>query len=71
MLSKLNKNCIPQAGGKGANLGELINAGLPVPPGFIVTAGAYNAHLESSGLKDIIAEGLKILGKTILQQYRL
>ena len=28
-------------GGKGANLGELTTAGLPVPPGFVVTAAAY------------------------------
>jgi hypothetical protein len=29
------------AGGKGANLGELTSAGLPVPAGFVVTADAY------------------------------
>ena len=31
-------------GGKGANLGELAGAGLPVPPGFVVTAEAYLRH---------------------------
>jgi len=61
MLSQLNKDSLPEAGGKGANLGELINAGLPVPPGFIVTASAYRAHLESSGLKDLIAGRLENL----------
>ena len=29
------------AGGKGANLGELVRAGFPVPDGFVVTTGAY------------------------------
>ena len=28
------------AGGKGANLGELTGAGLPVPPGFVISADA-------------------------------
>lgn len=34
------------AGGKGANLGELTRAGLPVPRGFVVTAAAFSASLE-------------------------
>lgn len=36
------------AGGKGANLGELTRAGLPVPPGFVVTAGAYLAFPDQA-----------------------
>lgn len=46
-------------GGKGANLGELYNAGIPVPNGFIVTAQAYFEFLEKTGLKEQIAEILK------------
>ena len=38
------------AGGKGANLGELVAAGLPVPDGFVVTTGAYLELVEGSGL---------------------
>lgn len=34
------------AGGKGANLGELADAGLPIPPGFVVTVDAYLAAME-------------------------
>ncbi|WP_163993162.1 phosphoenolpyruvate synthase [Pyxidicoccus caerfyrddinensis] len=34
------------AGGKGANLGELTRAGLPVPRGFVITAAAFSASLE-------------------------
>lgn len=40
------------AGGKGANLGELTAAGLPVPPGFVVTADAYLAAMEEGGVRD-------------------
>lgn len=32
---------VEQAGGKGANLGELTRAGLPVPPGFVVVTPAF------------------------------
>jgi pyruvate,water dikinase len=42
-------------GGKGANLGELTKAGLPVPPGFIVTADAYFAYLKATGLEQKIS----------------
>ena len=35
------------AGGKGANLGELTRAGLPVPPGFVITASAFQASLTA------------------------
>ena len=36
-------------GGKGANLGELTTAGLPVPPGFVVAATAYLDAASKSG----------------------
>ncbi len=48
------------AGGKGANLGELVRAGLPVPPGFVVTADAFRRALEAAGasadLHDMLAD---------------
>ncbi len=34
-------------GGKGANLAEMTNAGLPVPPGFTITTEACNAYLAN------------------------
>jgi pyruvate,water dikinase len=40
------------AGGKGANLGELLAAGVPVPPGFVITAGAFAVALEAGGVRD-------------------
>ena len=46
------------AGGKGANLGELTAAGLPVPPGFVVGAPAYAAFCDDTGLRGRIAARL-------------
>lgn len=46
------------AGGKGANLGELVHAGFPVPPGFVVTAAAYTAVRDEAGIGDRIAMAL-------------
>ncbi len=49
------------AGGKGANLGEMTQARIPVPPGFIVTAQTYSHFLEQSGLRPPIQELLSPL----------
>lgn len=46
----LSKSDIGIAGGKGANLGELTQAGIPVPPGFVVTAETYEKFMEDSGI---------------------
>lgn len=43
-------------GGKGANLGELTVAKLPVPPGFVVTSDAYHYALGSAGVDEPLAE---------------
>src|SRR5215203_757334 len=50
-FDEIRKDDIALAGGKGANLGELSHAGLPVPSGFVVTTTAYDAFLEASGIK--------------------
>ncbi|MCO1659448.1 PEP/pyruvate-binding domain-containing protein [Pseudonocardia humida] len=42
-------------GGKAANLGELTRAGLPVPPGFVVTTAAYDAFVAANGLAAEVA----------------
>ena len=49
------------AGGKGANLGELTQAGIPVPPGFVVTAETYGKFMEDAGINGKV---LDILAKT-------
>ena len=45
-FAELGRGDIAVAGGKGANLGELTRAGLPVPPGFVLTTAAYRAFVE-------------------------
>ncbi|MEK7556776.1 MAG: PEP/pyruvate-binding domain-containing protein, partial [Patescibacteria group bacterium] len=39
-FEKLSKEDVGIAGGKGASLGEMTQAGIPVPPGFVVLSGA-------------------------------
>ena len=53
-LNELNKDDIPLVGGKGANLGEMYNFKLPVPPAFIVTSEAFKKFLEATGIKNQI-----------------
>jgi pyruvate,water dikinase len=50
----LRKDDIPLVGGKNANLGEMLQAGIPVPPGFAVTAYAYNKFITETGLAEKI-----------------
>jgi pyruvate, water dikinase len=45
-------------GGKGANLGELTRANIPVPPGFVVTADTYFHFIHENGLEPIIKKEL-------------
>ncbi|HZW03907.1 MAG TPA: PEP/pyruvate-binding domain-containing protein, partial [Anaerolineaceae bacterium] len=49
---------LAQAGGKGANLGELVRAGFPVPPGFAVTTAAYERFAVAGDLQAVIARSL-------------
>ena len=44
-----NMSMKPLMGGKGANVAEMMSAGLPVPPGFTITTEACNAYLEYNG----------------------
>ncbi|HET7481618.1 MAG TPA: pyruvate, phosphate dikinase, partial [Actinomycetota bacterium] len=60
-------------GGKGANLAEMTNLGLPVPPGFTITTEACNAYREAGqnfpdGLLDEVAEHRKHLEETMGRQ---
>lgn len=45
-LKDCDKDDVPEVGGKNANLGEMIKAGFPVPPGFAVTIEAYRQALS-------------------------
>ncbi|MCK4331100.1 MAG: phosphoenolpyruvate synthase, partial [Dehalococcoidia bacterium] len=60
-FDEVTKADIPLVGGKGANLGEMFHAGIPVPGGFIVTADAYFKFLEVAKLVDKIPQYLENL----------
>ena len=50
-FSQITKDDVAVAGGKGANLGEMSSAGIPVPDGFVITADAYRKFIEENNLK--------------------
>ncbi|MEK7163651.1 MAG: phosphoenolpyruvate synthase, partial [Patescibacteria group bacterium] len=54
----LSKEDIGIAGGKGANLGELTQSKIPVPPGFVVLSSAYFAFLDANKLRPSIHQVL-------------
>jgi pyruvate,water dikinase len=58
----LRKTDVPLVGGKNANLGEMINAGLPVPPGFAVTAHSYEKFIKDKHIAEKIYE---IINETV------
>jgi len=51
-FSELNKDSGKIAGGKGANLAEIYNLKVLVPPGFVVTAQAYDYFIKKAGIKE-------------------
>jgi rifampicin phosphotransferase len=57
-ISAVRREDLDLAGGKGANLGELVGAGFPVPDGFVVSTAAYDSVVEQADLDPVIAEGL-------------
>ena len=74
LFNEGNKDMRDLLGGKGANLAEMINMGLPVPGGFTVTTEACNKYYQdneviSASLKEEILENLtkleKITGKKV------
>jgi phosphohistidine swiveling domain-containing protein len=53
-FGEVDSAALPVVGGKAANLGELVRAGLPVPPGFCVTTTAYDLVAQGAGLDSIL-----------------
>jgi pyruvate,water dikinase len=49
-FTEIDKNDVALVGGKGANLGEMANAGFPVPNGFVVTSHAYYEFIKDNQL---------------------
>ena len=60
-FDEVTKEDVSIVGGKGANLGEMTAAHIPVPPGFIVTVNAYYQFLHESDSSDKILALLKSL----------
>jgi pyruvate,water dikinase len=57
-FEELNKNSLQIVGGKNASLGEMIGAGIHVPPGFAVTTDSYLRFITDTGIKDAIFQAL-------------
>ena len=55
-FEQLTRSDVARVGGKGANLGELTRAGMPVPPGFVITAQAYLQAMERAGVRGAMQE---------------
>ncbi|MFX0183709.1 MAG: PEP/pyruvate-binding domain-containing protein [Candidatus Hodarchaeota archaeon] len=53
-LSRLRKKDVDKAGGKAANLGELLKFNFPVPEGFVILTYAYSIFTEKNGLNETI-----------------
>ncbi|HDD72517.1 MAG TPA: hypothetical protein ENG00_00330, partial [Candidatus Aenigmarchaeota archaeon] len=66
-LDYVNRNST-SVGSKAVNLGEMINAGLPVPPGFVVTNDCFEKFLRANKLENKISE---ILSKLNFKSYHL
>jgi len=60
-FTAVDKSDLGLVGGKGANLGEMVKAGFPVPDGFIVTANAYWQILGQNDLRSRLISVLKNL----------
>jgi pyruvate,water dikinase len=70
-FEKCNKTALSLVGGKNANLGELVNAGIRVPPGFAVTSKAFQQYMDGATLwgtvrdtlSDVSADDIKAVSK--------
>ncbi len=70
-FKEIHKEDISSVGGKGANLGEMYNIGLPVPPGFFITAQTYKEFIEETNIKEKIEQilhGLDVENTDQLQE---
>lgn len=59
-FSEIDAGMLAEVGGKAANLGELTRAGLPVPPGWVLTTDAYRQ----------VAQGLRVEGEGLAERAR-
>lgn len=59
-LEEVGKEDIAIVGGKGASLGEMIHAELPVPPGFAVTAQAFRRFIDENSIAETLFGSLEV-----------
>ncbi|MFC4449182.1 phosphoenolpyruvate synthase [Halorussus aquaticus] len=59
-LDEITADDLELVGGKGASLGELTGAGLPVPSGFVVSAGTYRSFIEDTGIAEELFEAVDV-----------
>ena len=62
-FNEIHKEDVMQAGGKGASLGEMTNANLPVPEGFVILSKEFNDFLDANEIKDNIDATLHTVNK--------
>ena len=55
-LNDCSAQDVARVGGKGASLGEMLHAGIPVPPGFVVTTVAFEEFFDSQKLSDVFSQ---------------
>lgn len=58
-LNRVGKDDVMLAGGKAANLGEMIQAGFPVPSGFCITSESYDQFIRKNKFQSVIEKYLK------------
>jgi len=58
-FEEIGKKSIRQAGGKGANMGEMVRVGMPVPEGFVVNVAAFEHFLKTNKLDKPIKKLVK------------
>jgi pyruvate, water dikinase len=55
-FEECNKHSVDLVGGKCASLGELINAGVRVPPGFALTTHGFRRFIRDAGIESMVSE---------------
>src|SRR3989344_5170005 len=60
-FNEVGKGDVALVGGKGANLGEMVNVTLPVPFGFIITSYSYFAFIKKARIEDKIKNIISLI----------
>lgn len=67
-FNEITREDVLLAGGKGANLGDMVQANLPIPPGYVITAPAYRQLVEHTELDTKIDDMLLDLDRSVCDQ---